>query len=172
MSEERRGHNFVVTADWTDVSANDYDCVLPRRPGAGAAGHPQQGGWRSSRSSHTRTMWWAASTRATCSAAPRRAHGCSKCASGVPQFGAVADGKLVTTACWPAGHSSFAVVSGYNIAEYIILCNSGSVFTTHGSGKFWNDVLHRNGEWNRPALLTRSCNFHGFLAYFTRANLW
>ncbi|XP_066338306.1 DJ-1 protein homolog E-like [Miscanthus floridulus] len=28
VSEERRGHNFVVTADWADTSADDYDCVV------------------------------------------------------------------------------------------------------------------------------------------------
>jgi len=28
VSEERRGHNFVVTADWADASADDFDCVV------------------------------------------------------------------------------------------------------------------------------------------------
>lgn len=115
VSDEKRGHNFVVTADWADVDVDDYECVVI--PGGRS---PEL------LVTHEKAVAlvseFAAKGKVVASidqghlllAAAGLLKG-KKCASGVPMRvisnvagaaavepeGAVADGKLVTAASWP-----------------------------------------------------------------------
>jgi D-lactate dehydratase len=113
--EERRSHNFAVTADWADVGADGFDCVVV--PGGRA---PEL------LATHEKAvaLVWEFAGKGKVVASIDQGHlllaaagllGGSKCASGVPMRvvsrlagaeavetrGAVADGKLVTAASWP-----------------------------------------------------------------------
>ncbi|OEL16625.1 DJ-1 protein-like protein E [Dichanthelium oligosanthes] len=115
VSEERRGHNFVVTSDWADVSADDYDCVVV--PGGRA---PELLVTHEKAVALVREFGDKGKVVASIDqghlllAAAGLLRG-KKCASGVPMRvvsrlagadaleteGAVVDGKLVTAASWP-----------------------------------------------------------------------
>ncbi|RLM58184.1 hypothetical protein C2845_PM18G09520 [Panicum miliaceum] len=113
--EERRGHNFAVTADWADVGADGFDCVVV--PGGRA---PELLVTHEKAVALVREFAGKGKVVASIDqghlllAAAGLLRG-SKCASGVPMRvvsrlagaeavetrGAVADGKLVTAASWP-----------------------------------------------------------------------
>ncbi|KAL6654877.1 hypothetical protein ACP70R_008342 [Stipagrostis hirtigluma subsp. patula] len=115
VAEERRGHNFVVTTDWADVSTDDYDCVVV--PGGRS---PELLVTHEKAVALVREFADKGKVVASIDqghlllAAAGLLRG-KKCASGVPMRvistlagaaaveteGAVADGKLVTAASWP-----------------------------------------------------------------------
>lgn len=115
VSEERRGHNFVVTADWADASADGFDCVVV--PGGRA---PELLVTHESAVALVREFADKGKVVASIGqghlllAAAGLLRG-RRCASGVPMRvvsrlagaevveteGAVADGKVVTAAGWP-----------------------------------------------------------------------
>ncbi|RCV38777.1 hypothetical protein SETIT_8G169200v2 [Setaria italica] len=115
VSEERRGHNFAVTADWADASADGFDCVVV--PGGRA---PELLVTHESAVALVREFADKGKVVASIGqghlllAAAGLLRG-RRCASGVPMRvvsrlagaevveteGAVADGKIVTAAGWP-----------------------------------------------------------------------
>ncbi|XP_062182903.1 DJ-1 protein homolog E-like [Phragmites australis] len=115
VSEERRGHNFVVTADWADVSADDYDCVVV--PGGRSpellVTHEKAVALVREFADKGKVVAGIDQGHLLLAAAGLLKG--KKCASGVPMRvisrlagaeavepeGAVADGKLVTAASWP-----------------------------------------------------------------------
>ncbi|CAM0873875.1 unnamed protein product [Alopecurus aequalis] len=115
VSEEKRGHNFVMTVDWADVDVDDYECVV--LPGGRS---PEL--LVTNEKAVALVGQFAAKGKVVASidqghlvlAAAGLLKG-KRCASGVPMRvianlagavavepeGAVADGKLVTAASWP-----------------------------------------------------------------------
>jgi D-lactate dehydratase len=115
VSEEKRGHNFVMTVDWADVDVDDYECVVV--PGGRS---PEL--LVTNEKAVALVGQFAAKGKVVASidqghlvlAAAGLLKG-KRCASGVPMRvianlagavaveaeGAVADGKLVTAASWP-----------------------------------------------------------------------
>ncbi|WVZ50816.1 hypothetical protein U9M48_002038 [Paspalum notatum var. saurae] len=115
VSEERRGHNFVVTVDWADVRAGDFDCVVV--PGGRApellVTHETAVALVKEFAEQGKVV--ASIDQGHLLLAAAGVLGGKKCAAGVPvrvvsrlagaevveTEGAVADGKLVTAASWP-----------------------------------------------------------------------
>ncbi|TVU25092.1 hypothetical protein EJB05_27572, partial [Eragrostis curvula] len=115
VTEERRGHNFVMTIDWADVNVDDYDCVVV--PGGRA---PELLVTHEKAVALVKEFGDKGKVVASIDqghlllAAAGLLKG-KRCASGVPMRavsrlagaevveadGAVADGKLLTAASWP-----------------------------------------------------------------------
>lgn len=115
VSDEKRGHNFVVTADWADVDVDDYECVVI--PGGRSpellVTHEKAVALVSEFADKGKVV--ASIDQGHLLLAAAGVLKGKKCASGVPMRvisnvagaaavepeGAIADGKLVTAASWP-----------------------------------------------------------------------
>lgn len=114
-SEEKRGHNFVVTVDWADVDVDDYEClVLPggRSPellvtddkAVALVGEFAARGKLVASIDQGHLLLAAAGLlkgKRCASGVPMRVVSSLAGAVAVEPQGAVADGKLVTAASWP-----------------------------------------------------------------------